>query len=144
MSFDGDLLDGMAALLVGASVGVLRIDGSAYLPAETAIAFEAMPQEPDRAIVLSTYAVADDASLSDSVVGLQVRCRGGADPHDVKAIAGAVFDQLHGRTAYTAGTVRIVQSLRQSGAPLGQDQNNRWEHSGNYYLTVHRPSPHRT
>lgn len=143
MSFTGDLLDGVAALLAGAGAGTYRPAG-AYQPGETAIVFAAMPQTPDRAIVLSTYDVADDASLSDSVIGLQVRCRGGADPHDVEAIAGAVFDQLHGRTAYQAGTVRVVQSLRQSGTPLGRDDNNRWEHSSNYYLTVHRPSPHRT
>jgi hypothetical protein len=143
VSFTGDLLDGVAALLAGAGAGTFRPAG-AYQPGETAIVFAAMPQTPDRAIVLSTYDVADDASLSDSVIGLQVRCRGGSDPHDVEAIAGAVFDLLHGRTAYQAGAVRVVQSLRQSGTPLGRDDSNRWEHSGNYYLTVHRPSPHRT
>src|SRR4051812_8802389 len=120
MSFTGDLLDGVAALLAGGGAGTYRPAG-AYQPGETAIVFAAMPQAPDRAIVLSTYTVTDDPSLSDSVIGLQVRCRGGADPHDVEAIAGAVFDQLHGRTAYQAGAVRVVQSLRQSGAPLGRD-----------------------
>jgi hypothetical protein len=144
MSFTGDLLNGVAAVLAGAGAGTYRADGSAYAAGETAIVFGAMPQTPDRAIVLSAYTVTDDASLSDSVIGLQVRCRGGSDPHDVEAIAGAVFDQLHGRTAYQAGTVRVVQSLRRSGTPLGRDDSNRWEHSDNYYLTVHRPSLHRT
>jgi len=144
VSFTGDLLDGLAQVLATGGAGTYRADGSAYLPGETAIVFEAMPQAPDRVIVLSDYPVADDASLSDSVIGVQVRCRGGADPHDVKNIAGTVFDQLHGRTAYQAGTVRVVQSLHQSGAPLGRDDSNRWERSENYYLTVHRPSTYRT
>lgn len=143
MSFTGDLLDGVAQLLEDAGVGAYRATG-AYTAEETGIFLAGMPQTPDRAIVLATYDVADDASLSDSVIGLQVRCRGGSDPHDVETIAGAVFDQLHGRTAYQAGAVRVVQSLRQFGVPLGRDESNRWEHSGNYYLTVHRPSPHRT
>jgi hypothetical protein len=144
VSFTGDLLDGLAQLLADGGAGTYRSDGTVYLSSETAIVLEAMPQTPDRAIVLSDYPVTDDASLSDSVIGVQVRCRGGADPHDVKAIAGSVFDQLHGRTAYQAGTVRVVQSLHQSGAPLGRDDSNRWERSENYYLTVHRPSAHRT
>ncbi|MFB9687705.1 minor capsid protein [Amycolatopsis plumensis] len=144
MSFTGDLLDGLAQLLAGGGVGTYRADGSAYAPGETGIFFAAMPQSPDRAIVLATYTVTDDASLSDSVIGLQVRCRGSADPHDVEDVAGAVFDLLHGRTAFQAGTVHIVQALHQSGAPLGRDDSNRWERSENYYLTVHRPSTYRT
>ena len=143
MSFTGDLLDGLAQLLADGGAGTYRATG-AYAAGETAIVFGGMPQTPDRAIVLATYAVADDVSLSDSVVGLQVRSRGTSDPHDVEAIAGMVFDLLHGRTAFQAGTVRIVQALRQSGTPLGQDDNRRWEHSDNYYLTVHRPSANRT
>ena len=143
MSFTGDLLNGLAQVLADGGAGTYRPAG-AYAASETAIVFGAMPQTPDRAIVLATYTVTDDASLSDSVIGVQVRCRGGANPHDVDDVAGAVFDQLHGRTAYEAGTVHVVQSLHQSGAPLGRDENNRWERSENYYLTVHRPSAHRT
>jgi hypothetical protein len=144
VSFTGDLLNGLAQLLADGGAGTYRSDGTAYLPSETAIAFAAMPQTPDRAIVLATYTVTDDASLSDSAIGVQVRCRGGVDPHDVEAVAAAVFDLLHGATAYQAGAVRVVQSLHQSGAPLGRDDSNRWERSENYYLTVHRPSAHRT
>lgn len=144
MSFTGDLLDGLAAFLAGAGAGTFRTDGSAYLAGETAIVFAAMPQAPTRAIVLSTYPVTDDPSLSDSVVGVQVRCRGGADPHDVESIADSVFTVLHGKTAFNLGPVRVVEALRNSGVPLGRDDSNRWEHSDNYYLTVHRPSTNRT
>lgn len=144
MSFTGDLLGGLAAYLDTAGAGTYRSDGSAYVASETAIVFAEMPQTPDRAIVLSDYPVTDDPSLSDSVVGMQIRCRGGSDPHDVKAIADAVFTVLHGKTAFDAGTVHVVQALRRSGVPLGRDDSNRWEHSDNYYLTVHRPSANRT
>lgn len=144
MSFSGDLLNGLAAFLAAAGAGTYRSDGSAYQSGETAIVFAAMPSTPDRAIVLSDYPVTDDPSLSDSVVGVQIRCRGGVDPHDVEAVADGVFDVLHGKFAFTLGPVRVVQALRNSAVPLGRDDSNRWENSNNYYLTVNRPSANRT
>jgi hypothetical protein len=144
MSFSGDLLNGLAAFLAAAGAGTYRSDGTAYTSGETAIAFAAMPQTPDRAIVLTSYPVTDDPSLSDSVIGMQVRCRGGVDPHDVESISDAVFTVLHGKTAFDLGPVHVVQALRNSGVPLGRDDSNRWEHSDNYYLTVNRPSANRT
>lgn len=143
MSFTGDLLEGLAVFLDAAGVGTYRADGSAYSASETAIVFAAMPSSPDRAIVLSDYPVTDDPSLSDSVIGMQVRSRGGTDPHDVKNISDAVFDVLHGKTAFNLGAVRVVQALRNSGGSLGRDDSNRWEHSDNYYLTVNRVSTNR-
>jgi hypothetical protein len=144
VSFTGDLLDGLALFLDAAGAGTYRSDGSANLPGETAIVFAAMPSTPDRAIVLSDYPVTDDPSLSDSVIGVQVRCRGGANPHEVKAISDRVFDVLHGKFAFDLGPVHVVEALRNSGGSLGRDDSNRWEHSDNYYLTVNRPSANRT
>jgi hypothetical protein len=144
MTFTSELLVGLAGHLEVNGVGTYRGDGSAYLAGETAIVFAELPQTPDRAIALSTYPVTDDPSLSDSVVGVQIRCRGLADPNDVNGLADGVFDLLHGATAFTVGTVRVVEAFRNSGVPLGQDQNRRWETSENYYLTVHRPSTNRT
>ncbi|MEV4053038.1 minor capsid protein [Amycolatopsis sp. NPDC049688] len=144
MSFTGDLLDGYAALIAAAGIGTVRSDGSAYQASETAITFGAMPSEPDRAITLTAYPVRDDPSLSDSVVGLQVRTRGGSDPHDVEGLADALFDLLHHPQAHTVGAIRVVQALRNSGGPLGRDENNRWERSDNYYVTVNRPTANRT
>lgn len=143
MSFSGDLLNGLAAFLAAAGAGTYRSSG-AYAAGETGIFFAAMPQSPDRAIVLTPYPVADDPSLSDSVVGVQIRCRGGFDPHDVEAVADGVFTVLHGKYAFDLGPVHVVEALRRSGVPLGRDDSNRWEHSDNYYLTVHRPSANRT
>lgn len=144
MSFTTDLLTGLAGHLDAHGIGTYRADGGAYLAGETAIVFAELPQTPDRAIALSDYPVTDDPSLSDSVIGVQIRCRGLADPNDVKTIADGVFDLLHGATAFNVGAVRVVEALRNSGVPLGQDENRRWETSENYYLTVHRASTNRT
>lgn len=142
MSFTGDLLAGLAQYLADAGAGIYRAAGD-YQADEIAIVFGVMPEQPDSVILLSPYPVTDDPSLSDSVVAIQARCRAGADLRDVEAIADTVFDVLHGATQFDAGAVRVVDCYRQSGVPLGQDQNNRLEHADNYYLTVHRPSTHR-
>jgi hypothetical protein len=87
MSFTADLFVGLAQRIADHGIGTYRADGSAYLATETAIVSSAMPQTPDRAIVLSDYPVTDDPALSDSVLGMQMRCRGRPnDPNDVKAI----------------------------------------------------------
>ena len=99
-----------------------------------------------RCIALSTYPVSDDYALSESTVGLQVRCRWeGADPRRTDRVADAVFDVLHGLQATTLSTgVHVISCARRSGVSLGQDTQKRWGRSDNYYLDVHRPSPNRT
>ena len=145
MSFTKDLLTGLAAYLHSASVGTWKATG-AYTSGQTAIVIGALPQTPDRAIALAFYPVEDSPSLSDSVAGVQVITRwGGEDPTATDDLADGVFDALHGMTAVTLSTgVRVVQCLHQSGASLGRDGNGRWERSDNYYLTIHRPSTHRS
>lgn len=144
MSYTTALGIGLAQRIADAGIGTYRVDGSAYLPTETAIVFGAMPPDPDRAIVLSDYPVTDDPSLSDSILGWQMRCRGGVSPNDVAGISDALFDLFHGAKDYTVNGVRVVVSLRNSGLPGGRDDNNRWERFDNYYFTVHRPSANRT
>jgi len=109
-----------------------------------------MPQGPDRIIALTPYGVGDDPSLSDSVMGLQVRTRwGGANPTLVADLDDLIFDYLQTKTNWTVGSgaaaVTIVQCLRKSGpVSLGQDASLRWSLSSNYYLDVWRPSTNRT
>lgn len=145
MAYSADLFDGLATLLASKAVGVYRPDGSVYTADEVAIVSSSMPPAPDRCIVLAQYAVSDDVSLSDSVVGVQARCRApGQDPDSVQDIADGVFGVLQGLWSYTLHNGLVITlSERQSGTPMGQDESNRWEHSDNYYLTVHRPSPNR-
>ena len=94
-------------------------------------------------VTLSEYAVSDDPSLSDSVMGVQVmvRCHERAR---TKAIAADLFDLLQGRRGGTLGGIRLVSARRASGTSVGKDSEGRLGRSDNYYLTVHRPSPFRT
>jgi len=94
-------------------------------------------------VTLSEYAVSDDPSLSDSVMGVQamVRC---ASRARTKAIAADVFDLLQGRRGGTLGGIRLVYAKRASGTSVGKDSEGRLGRADNYYLTVHRPSPNRT
>lgn len=104
-----------------------------------------LPATPNNVIALMAYAVTDDPSLSDSVLGLQVTTRAaGQDPRPTGRLTSKVYDQLHGMTdVLLPGGVYVVQCLRQSWTSLGQDENSRWRDSSNFYVTVHRPSKHR-
>lgn len=144
--FTSDLLTGLAAYLHAAAIGTYKASG-AYAATDTAIVLGDIPQDPDNVITLGAYGVSDDVSLSDSVIGVQVRCRAaGADPCPADDMADGIFDLLHGATNLTlAGGVRLVQCLLHSGpASLGQDANGRWSCVQNFYCTVHRPSTNRT
>lgn len=140
-----NLLTGHAVLLNTAGIGTWSTTG-AYTTTQTGIVFGTLPQAPDRIIALSAYGVSDDPSLSDSVMGMQVRCRwGGMDPRLVDDLADLVFAYLHGKEHYTLSTgIHVVSCVRNSGpASLGQDENRRWSNVQNFYLTVHRPSTNR-
>jgi len=143
--FEVQLLTGIAQLLATANLGTWR-DTGVYTAAETGIVFDTVPQSPDRVITLTDYVVSDDPTLSDSVIGVQVRTRwGGQDPRPVKDLDGSIFDALHGLEGVDlTGGIHIVNMFRRSGTSMGQDANNRWGRSSNYYATVHRPSQNRT
>jgi hypothetical protein len=143
--FETLLLTGVAELLAAANLGTWR-DTGIYTAAETGIIFDTVPQSPDQVITLTDYAVSDDPTLSDSVIGVQVRTRwGGQDPRPVKDLDGSIFNALHGLESVTlTGGVHVVSMVRRSGVSLGIDANNRWMRSSNYYATVWRPSANRS
>ena len=144
--FSTDLLTGLAVHLAAGSIGAAWNTSGAYTVLQTGIVLGNVPQSPDRIITLAAYGVSDSPALSDSVLGVQVRCRwGGQDPRPVDDLADSIFNLLHGKTALALTTgVTVVQCLRQSATTLGQDENGRWSNASNYYITVHRPSTHRT
>jgi hypothetical protein len=144
--FTTDLLTGLAAYIAAGGVGATYSTSGAYTVLQTGIVLGTVPQAPDRVITLSAYGVDDSPALSDSTIGVQVRCRwGGQDPRPVDDLQDAIYNLLHGATGITLSTgVKIVQCLRRSAVTLGQDENARWSNASNYYLTVHRPSTHRT
>lgn len=145
MSFTSDVLTGLAQYLEDRGVGTYQPSGGYPTDAVTPIFLGDQPGSPDRLIVLSAYPVDDDPSLSDSVLGVQVRTRGlPSNPRSVDDLDDLIFDALHGARDITAGSTQIVQVMRRSGAPLGKDGNRRFERSSNFYVTAHRPSQHRT
>lgn len=144
MGFQADLCTGIAVLLSTAGVGTWN-PTAAYAATDTAICIRIMPASPDNIIMLTPYPVSDDYTLSDSVIGLQVRTRtGGEDPTTTDDLTDAVFDNLQGLYGITLSTgIRVQAVERRSSLPLGQDDLHRWVNSDNYYLTCWRPSPHR-
>ena len=143
--FTTDLLTGLAVALQNAGIGTWRTSGE-YTVLETGIVLGNVPQTPDRIVTLTTYGVSDSPNLSDSIIGVQVRCRwGGSDPRPVDDLSDSIFNLLHAKTALLLTTgVMVVQCLRQSASTLGQDANARWSNVSNYYCSVHRPSTNRT
>lgn len=142
--FESDLLEGIADLIAQAGIATWS-PNAVYAAGQTGIVIDKVAQSPDRLVILSDYPVSDDPTLSDSVVGVQVRTRwAGQDPRPVKDLSGSIFDLLHGMPARTLSTgVRVTWCRRNSGASLGQDDSDRWARSDNYYFGVHRPSSNR-
>jgi len=140
-----DLLTGLAQMIADSGIGVYRLTGS-YAADETAVVFKSMPSSPDRAIVLTAVPMTDQVFIPMGMVLVQTRCRGvPGDPLDVDDLGDAVFDLLHGLTDQQFGAVHIIQCLRNSSVPMGQDSNRRWERIDHFYIdldyapTTHRP-----
>jgi hypothetical protein len=143
VSWTAELAHGLALLLAAGGVGVYRPTG-VYRDDETGIVIAVVPAAPSRVVVLSCYALTDDVDQADSLIGLQVRVRAGTpDPRDAYELIDAVFEELHGATHLTlAGTVvHLIE--RAASAPIGRDQNGRYEHADTYRLIAHRPTTHR-
>lgn len=143
MSAAGDLLAGLAVELSAVSAGV-------YDPArvwtatdtDVCITIGAVPQVPDRVIVLKTYRLGgDDPAHPAGTVNVQAVCRGRPnDLDDTQAIDGIVYDTLQGLTDRTYGAVHVVQVMDKSAILNGRDANNRWELSTNYTAQLDLPA----
>lgn len=142
--FQNQMLIGFAEFLQSAGIANYVTSGI-YTPNQIGITLRVMPSAPDAIVMLSTYSVTDDPSLSDSVLGLQVQVRmDGEDPRPTNDLADSVFNVLHGlHDVDLATSVHVVQCLRRSGVSLGLDELRRWMWSDNYYVTTWRPSPNR-
>lgn len=145
MGFTSDLLAGVAQLLEDAGVGRWEPSGQ-YPPGDAPPIFIlSQPSAPDVAITLTSYGVSDAVEQADSVVGVQVRTRGTTDPRAVTDLDDAVFGTLHGASNLTLATgVLVLLIERRSSTSLGWDANRRHERSSNFYLTLTRPSGHRS
>lgn len=153
-SFELDVLLGVANAAADASTSPKLwselsavYSGSAYVanpskPAGSVGIFISRYPEDQDSVTLEDYTVADDPSLSDQIIGVQVTIKAKSLDR-VKAIGALFYDLLQGRWGGTLGTVTLVTARRASGTNLGQDSSERQGRVENYYLTVHRPSPHR-
>lgn len=148
VGFQSNLLIGLAVYLAAGGIEATYRTSGIFTALETGIFLGNIPQSPDRIVTLTAYGIGDDSpNLSDSGLGVQVRCRwGGADKRPSDDLADAIFNLLHGMISVTLSTgVYISQCRRNSGpAPLGQDSSNRWSNVQNFYLSTHRPSANRT
>lgn len=144
------LLEGLAGVLDAAGVGYWRpddtyeaSDGEALQPA---IVLIDLPDEPEQVICLTDYPVVDEPGLSDSIVGVQVRTRGGRNPLEASDLRDGVYGVLHGLRNVvftpvepaTGEAVVIAQIYRQNATPIGPDGQGRYERSENYYVMVNR------
>lgn len=144
-TFELELLRGFARVAVEeTSLGLAYREGDAvYEDTEVGIYTDTYPEHPADTVALHDYTVSDDPSLSDSVMGVQVQIRAATSAR-LREISSALFDLFQGRQAGMLGTIRLVMSARTSGTNVGQDSGGRLGRIENYYLTVHRPSPHRS
>ena len=137
------LIAGAAQHLDDLGIGVYRPTG-AYTADEIGIFQRVIPPTPDRVITLATYVIASPVGLADFTTGLQVRIRATVDPRVCDDLGDAIFDAWDSAAGLRWSLIPIVQIYRQSSASLGQDGNDRWESSHNYYVEAMRPTIYRT
>lgn len=144
MSIANDLVAGVAQLLATAGVGTWRATGSYLTTDPTPIYVQEAPGSPHRVITVAHYPVSNVARTRDSIEGVQVRNRGlPGDTRETSDDADAIRAALDGRQHVLLGATHVSLIEWQSGAPLGQDGNRRWETVQNFYLLTARPSIYR-
>lgn len=141
MSFTGDLFVGLGQILNDAGIADFPWDGSSTPTTGAAVIYKDMPDNPDRVVSLTPWgAGGDQPLLTLGRQPFQARFRGTVDPRDVDELGDAVFNVLHGLTDREFGSVHVIQILRESSLPLGQDeQERRWMRSDNYLIDVDLP-----
>jgi hypothetical protein len=142
VTYTNDLLNGIAALLAAEGVGVWRPD-DVIEPGEVGLFRGVLPDEPDVAIALNDYPVADD-DTTNAITAIQFRMRAGRDPNVIANLADAVFNRLHQRRQYRVGDLYIALSWRQSQAWIGQDAQGRMELTSNFYFRTVRSGTYLT
>jgi minor capsid protein len=143
MSFTNDLLDGIAQHLADSGCGVFD-PNAPYDGTHTAICVGARPEEPPTIIALTKYDSDDHVKLNDSTVYVQAWMRaGGYSSTVVDAIADQVFDALQGLSNVTLNGCRVIGVSRTITAPIGQDQNARYQRADSYEIFTNQPTSHR-
>lgn len=147
-SWDSWLIAGLAAHIAANTTATWRPNGL-YVAGEIGIYDRLIPATPDTILTLADYVITSDGSTTaDVTAGVQIRFRGTADPRICRDLGAECFDLLDHSGRQVWGTspqqVSIVDVYRQSQTSLGQDAQDRWESSHNYYVEAMRPTAHRT
>jgi len=133
-----DLMDGVAGLLAAAGLGTFPVDDIATVP--DPITLRKAPAAPDRLITVSHYPITGGGWTTDTEEGIQVRCRTpGEDLRATDELADAIRAALDGHEHAQMGATHVSLIAWQSGASLGQDDAERWEHTQNFHLITARP-----
>lgn len=117
--------------------------GAAYPASAYGIYLDTWPLIAGPSLTLAAYDVDNAFALADSTIGVQVTIRD-KDRRRIGRVSDDVFARFQGRHGGMLGPIDLVSARRASATNLGQDANGRLGRSENYYLTVHRPTPHRT
>lgn len=137
--YNTKLMTGLAQLIQAEELAVFTTVGT--YPADAWAMFIGMtPDQPDKALTLMSYPVAD-TDLVTVITGVQIRLRGTRDPREVENMSDALYDLFHNRSHYVVNGIHIELSWRQSGAWMGQDANQRVERVENFYLHADRSAP---
>jgi hypothetical protein len=139
MGHTADLLNGLAADLAAAGIGVFH--DAAYAPGDTGIGIGELPESCDRAIAIADYlTAADNPGQPVGVIGVQFWFRGGRNDRDsMTDLRDAVFQHFQGMTHRQFGGYHLIQMRRVSSLSFGRDGNGRWECADNYYLDGNTP-----
>lgn len=135
--YNASLLNGYGQLLDTAGVASFSTSG-VYAENLTAVFIGVTPDKPDNAVTLMTYPV-DSNDHGNAITGLQVKFRGlRTSITGVIELSDAVYDLLHNKQHYEVNGVHVELSWHQSGAWMGQDDNQRVERVDNFYLRAER------
>lgn len=136
MSLASDLMAGVAQLLEDAGAGTWQPTGLYAEGADRPIFMRAVPTKPDRVITVSHYPVSSIPGAADTVEGIQVRNRApvGEDPRPADDDADEIRAALDGLEHVSVGGWHVSLIRWQSGGPMGQDGNRRWEMTQTFYL----------
>lgn len=135
-----DLADGFATMIADSAIAVYRTDGTAYQPGETAIVFKDMPATPHRVVCITPVPLTDATSASFGKVLVQVKVRGLPNVSlDADDLGDAVFDLMQNTRNVVFGSTHVIQVLRNSSVPMGEDKAKRWERIDHFYVDLDYP-----
>lgn len=138
--YTSDLLLGLAQYVSDAGVGIYR-PASPYLATDTGIFLKGLPDTPNRAISITTYATTDMVKIAQTGVRVQFWLRGiPNNTLDVDDLGDALFELLQGMEHHDFGTAHVIQAYRVSSGQLGIDTGNRSQRSDNYQFDLNVPT----